>query len=234
MKKLTVLFVCFLTIQAASAQTTVNLSGGLNYSSGSSSFSSSYISGQASARYAPRIGLTLEHGFHDQFGLHTGLLYSGKGFKLDFEQLRDGVGAGNASFAINYVELPLMAYYKVNRFQLLLGAYFAYAVNGRSTTVFEYLDAGNMQKFVSEQSLLFGDTATEEDDLLIPIRFRRSDFGLMAGVAYQLSNTATISFLYSKGFTNVISDDLDIGNPVLQNAAFNLSLSFALNKLNHH
>jgi hypothetical protein len=233
MKNLIVLFVCFFSIQLATAQTSVSLSGGLNYSSGSSSFSSSFIGGRSSARFAPRIGLTLEHDLNEQFGLYSGLLYSGKGFKLDFEQLRDGVGAGEAKFALNYIELPLMAYYKVNRFQLQLGAYAAYALNGRSTTVFEYSDAGNIRKFVSEQLLLFTDAPTAEDDLLIPISFRRRDFGFMAGIAYQLSDTGTLSFQYSKGLTNVISDELDNASPVLQNAAYSLSLSFAIKRINH-
>ena len=233
MKNLIILFFCFFSVHAAKAQTTVNMIGGLNYSSGSSTFSSSYIGGRASARFAPRIGLTMDQGFQDQFGLHAGLLYSGKGFKLDFEQLRDGIGEGEAKFALNYIELPLMAYYKINKFQLQLGAYAAYAINGRSTTVFEYLELGESRKFVSEQSLIFSNTPTAEDDLLIPISFRRRDFGFMAGIAYQLSDTSKLSFQYSKGLTNVISDELDNANPVLHNAAFSLSLSFAIKRINH-
>lgn len=233
MKNLITLLFCFYTVYAATAQTTVNMIGGLNYSSGTSSFSSSYIGGRAIAHLAPRVGLTLEQGFLNQFGLYTGLLYSGKGFKLDFEQLRDGVGKGEAAFALNYFEIPLMTYYKVNKFQLQLGAYAAFAINGKSTTVFEYLESGIPQKFVDEQSLIFSDIATGEADLLIPFRFRRSDVGFMAGIAYQLSDTGKLSFQYSKGLTNVISDELIDANPVLHNAAFSLSLSFAIKRKNH-
>nr|MBI1231582.1 outer membrane beta-barrel protein [Cytophagales bacterium] len=233
MKNFIILFFCFFSVLAATAQTTVNISGGLNYSSGSSSFSSSYIGGRASAQFAPRIGLTIDHGFQNQFGLHAGLLYSGKGFNLDFEQLRDGVGKGEAKFALNYIELPLLAYYNVNKFQLQLGAYAAFAINGRSTTVFEYLESGEPRKLVSEQSLIFSNTRTTDDNLLIPIRFRRRDLGFMAGVAYQLSETSKLSFQYSKGLTNAISDELDNANPVLHNAAYSLSLSFAIKKANH-
>lgn len=233
MKNLVILFFSFFSVHAATSQTTVSIMGGLNYSSGNSSFSSSYIGGSARAQVSPRIGLTLDQGFLDQFGLHTGLLYSGKGFQLDFEQLRDGVGKGEATFALNYMELPLMAYYNINKFQIQLGAYAACAISGRSTTIFEYLELGEPRKFVNEQSLTFGDTPAAEDDPLIPIGFRRSDFGFMAGIAYRLSDTGTLSFQYSKGLSNLISNALDNANPVLHNAAFSLSLAFAIKRINH-
>ncbi len=224
---------CVFAFYAATAQTEVNMIGGINLSSGTSTFSAPYFGGRTVAHFAPRVGLTLEQDLRDRWGLYTGLLYSGKGFKLNFEQLKDGVGEGEAKFALNYLELPIMAYCKINKFQAQLGTYAAFAINGRSTTVFEYLESGISQKLVNEQSLIFSDIAATEDDLLIPFGFRRSDFGLMAGLAYQLSDTGKLSFLFSKGLTNVISNGLNSANPVLNNAAFSVSLSFAINRINH-
>lgn len=228
MKKLIFLFVLISAAGASSAQTTVGLNFGINHSSVNSNYNTAYVSGQTMSRFLPRIGLTFEHTFKIPFGLQTGILYSAKGFKLDFVQLRDGIGEGNSLFRFNYLEVPVLVSFQVNRFQLLAGIYFAHALNGNSITKFDYIDGGKLVKLVSEQAMEFNNYGFQPDEDLIPVGFRRNDFGLSAGLAYQIPDLGTLYFMFGQGIVNVVPDERNNFGSLMQNASFNLSLSINL------
>jgi hypothetical protein len=231
MKKLILLFIWIFAAGASSAQTSIGLNFGINHSSVNSNYTTTYVSGQSRARLLPRIGLIVEHNLKAPFGLQSGILYSSKGFKLDFEQLRDGIGEGKSAFRFNYLEIPFLVNFKVNNFQLVTGIYFAHALNGKSRTEFNYVDEDDHKKLVSEQSLVFNRSGFLPDENLIPIGFRRNDFGLTAGLAYQIPTIGTLNFLFSQGMINIIPDERNNSSSLIQNASFNLSLSINLKSI---
>lgn len=109
------------------------------------------------AKFDWKIGATYDINVVGSFSIQPGLLFESKGYKVK----------GGDTEQMDYLELPIMATYRVNKFVLQTGPYLAYGIAG-SKDIFDK-DLG----------------------------FRRFDFGWGAGVGYTFDKfTVGIDFSY--------------------------------------
>jgi hypothetical protein len=116
------------------------------------------------------------------FSIQPELLYSVKGAKDDYNNLVEG--SGEYRFNLGYVELPLLAVVNLGpNFNLQAGGYAAYLV---SATV----------KDVNNDGTVNGATELNADN------FQRWDFGLAAGLGFDVENF-TLGARYNYGLTHI-------------------------------
>jgi hypothetical protein len=141
----------------------------------------------------------LKFGFHagvfnkisisESFAVQPELLYSGKGFKNNFD---DNIFAdGEAKFNLNYIDLPVKLVYNLAPdFEFQFGPYISYLASANVETNAEVLN--------------YFDVSTQDD--LDRDNFKTFDVGLTAGMGFNL-NPVIVGFNYNLGLTKVAKDD---------------------------
>jgi Outer membrane protein beta-barrel domain len=136
-----------------------------------------------------RAGVMADIPITDQLSVRPQLLYSTKGYKIDFSSLLGGLGGlggllGGVTeykIGVNYLEIPVQAMYGLDagagRVVLGAGPYVAYALNASANGVAAPFDDGA----------------------------KRLDYGGMLSVGYELPTGISFSAYYSHGFTNLAS-----------------------------
>ena len=186
--------------------------------------------------------------------LQPALLYSNKGYSLDFEKMLDdefGVDIddyeGYARLNYNYIELPINLVYKNSGFQISAGPYFAVGIGGNFKHDFSFEADGmdfDSDYFYEKDSYklqpVFGkvdDDMYEDllDDEDVIDLYRAFDFGLNIGVGYQVKSIL-FNVGYSFGLTNLTPkydvDDMDedyTENVIRKNRVFTFSVSYFFN-----
>lgn len=195
----------------------------------------------------------------ETLSLQPALLFSNKGYSVDFEEMLDdelqdqGVDMddyeGYVRLNYNYFELPINLVYNNSGFQIFAGPYFALGVGGSMKHDFSFEADGedfDSDDFFEEDSYkikavygevdddMFEDYLDDEDvwDL-----YRAFDFGLNIGVGYQV-NSLLFNVGYSFGLTNLTpkydADDYDMDedfteNVIQKNRVITFSLAYFLN-----
>jgi len=191
--KLFLFFVCSLLVHVATAQT-FGLKGGVNIAN--MTFSASGMSISPKSIVGIHIGPVVEFKLQESLYFNTGILYSLKGCKADFE----GV---NSTEKLNYLEIPLNIAYKfatseTSKFFVQAGPYLGYALSGKDKTDGETTD------------IEFGDGGA-----------KRFDFGVGIGLGLEFGQLVP-SVNYQLGLAN-INDDTDIK---LKNKVFQISVAY--------
>ncbi|MBO0938078.1 PorT family protein [Fibrella sp. HMF5335] len=171
-----------------------------------------------------RIGAMADIPVTDRLSVRPQLLYSTKGYKVDFSSLLGGFGGGLGGgllgevaairLTTNYLELPVQAMYGFDagsgRVVVGAGPYVAYALSGSVDGVSTPFEAGTP----------------------------RLDAGAALSLGYETSAGMSISAFYSHGFANTISSNpntnapADPNNPgftptgTVMNRSFGLTLGY--------
>ena len=191
--------------------------------------------------------------------LQPALLFSNKGYGVDYEKMLDdefddqGMDMddyeGFARMNYNYIELPVNFVYKNSGFQVSAGPYFAIGIGGKFKHDFSFEADGDdydSDDLYDEDSYklkpVFGevdDDVYEDylDDEDVWDLYRAFDFGLNLGVGYQVKSVL-FNAGYSFGLINLTpkydAEDYDIDedyteNVIQKNRVFTFSVSYFFN-----
>lgn len=186
--KLIFLLLFALLVQTSKAQV-FGVKGGINFANMTFSTSGMDISPKSIVGF--HVGPVADFELHESLYFNTGLLYSLKGFKLEFE------GEG-VTEQLNYLEIPLNIAYKFStsettNFFIQAGPYLGYALSGKNKMDGETVDVE------------FGDG-----------QMKRFDLGLGIGLGLELGPIVP-SVSYQFGLANLSDDsDITVKNKVLQ------------------
>jgi hypothetical protein len=178
---LTVSTAVFAQEQQTSAETALRPKFGIK---GGFDLTSLYISDVSSEHMKPGFdaGVFAKLPVTRGFSIQPELLYSLKGAKDRYDNFIQG--GGEYRFNLGYMELPLLAVVNIApNFSLHAGGYAAYLVNANVKNVD---DNGNVEDA----------TTLNTDD------FKRWDFGLLGGAAFDIENF-TIGARYSYGLSSI-------------------------------
>ncbi len=187
MKKIILLFsvLCLLVTHNVVAQEPVTgIKGGVN-------LTTLTIDGNndENLKFGFHVGVFNKIPLNSKFAIQPELLYSSKGMKQSFET--NGIGGGDTKFNLNYIDLPVYLVYNLSRdFEFQFGPYLSYLANANFKTEAEVLDA----------------FAFESEDEIDRDNFHSLDFGLSAGLAFDLQ-MVVVGFNYSFGLTPVAKDN---------------------------
>jgi hypothetical protein len=199
-----------LLINHAKAQFTYGFSAGTNVANAKYK----YEDGRAAVySYLARLMIVADVGYYfdENWGLHSGVYYSGKGWRerydLDFDTF---------VVKLNYIEIPLKVSYRLqeqgekNLF-IMAGFYGAYGLNGQFST--NNTPRGNY--------VIFPQKSYDPFERKV---YKRFDLGYTVESAYILKNNYGIKIGYSHGLLNIYRD----GTTTLKNFLFSASLCILL------
>ena len=142
----------------------------------------------------------------NKFFLQPELLYSSKGYS--YNDLSDGK---TISMRLNYLTLPLLAGYQINK----------------QVSVLSGIEAGYLLKAVNYFNQQKNDVTND-----FPQRF---DLGLNVGVLFAITKSIGVDMRYSYGFKNLYQAD-DFGNPASEkkgaNRVFQVGVNYRFKKIN--
>ena len=127
----------------------------------------------------------------DKFSIQPEAMYSGQGVKGD-----------GLTFHLNYINIPVMAQYHINR---------EFAV-----------EAGPQIGFLIKAEITDGDNSADVKDA-----FNTTDFGFNFGASYAVSDEVTIGIRYNAGISDLIKE-VDPGVQNSQNSVFQIGVAFKL------
>lgn len=140
------------------------------------------------------VGAVAEIKFNDKFSVQPELMYSAQGVKQDFSETYMGMTISAKNTAkFDYINIPILAkYYIVDGFSVEAGPQFGFLVKAEDKSEGEKTD-------IKKYSKSF-------------------DFGIGAGVAYDLSNGFFANARYNFGLTDVVKDNSgkSVNNGVIQ------------------
>lgn len=155
--------------------------GGLNYSTLAVDEADDETS-----RWGYNLGVFARTAPESAIGLQVELLYSTKGSTTTYSTLF-GLIEQEVDFNLNYLELPLMASFRVGELvELQAGAYAAYLLGASISSS--------------------GDLGTSNDPLDRE-DFTAMDFGVTGGVAFNLGHNLQLGMRYLHGMTNIADSD---------------------------
>lgn len=197
--KLFYVIIFALFVQIANAQT-FGVKGGVNFANVSFSGSGMDVSPKSITGF--HIGAVADFQLKESLHFNTGLLYSGKGFKMDYS---DGETSVSMTESFNYLDIPLnLAYlFPINdKYDVFIqaGPYLAYALSGKD-------------KVGSETSNI----DFKENGM------KRFDYGLGIGGGVQFG-AIVASLNYQLGLAN-LNDDSTM-DAKLKNKVFQVSLAY--------
>jgi hypothetical protein len=141
------------------------------------------------------LGLFFKMPVTETFAIQPELLYSSKGSKMEYDGPQ---GDGEYRFNLNYLELPVMAvFYLGDRFNVQVGPYVGYLANTNIKNMQEDLDIVGVED-LNEKS------------------FNRADFGLAAGIGYDLKGFV-IGARYNYGL-NEVADSGNLSGQMLSDS----------------
>ncbi len=140
-------------------------------------------------KYGLHVGVFDKIMLTDVFAVQPELLYSGKGFKSNFD--KSLIADGDAKFNLNYIDLPIKLVYNLSEdFEFQFGPYFSYLASANVETNGEVLDFFNI----------------DSNNELDRSNFNALDAGLTAGLAFDL-DPVVLGFSYDFGLTKVAKND---------------------------
>jgi hypothetical protein len=149
--------------------------------------------GSPDSRTSFHVGALAEFPLADIFSVQVEALYSGQGFKADFE----GSDGDKAEVQLDYISVPVLAkVYVIKGLSLEVGPQFSFLVNDE----FDFnpnSDGGDID---------FGDVGVKTKDF---------EVGVAAGLTFQTDMGLFASGRYNLGLTDVV-EDADIKNSVFQ------------------
>jgi len=135
-------------------------------------------------------GVVAELPVTDMFSVQAEALYSGQGFKLDF----DGPEGDKAEYQLDYINVPVLAkFYLTKGFSIEAGPQFSFLVN-------EEFDANPF---------------SDGGDVVIEDGANSFEFGVAAGITFQTEMGLFASGRYNYGITEIY-DDSKLNNSVFQ------------------
>jgi hypothetical protein len=198
---------------SARAQVTLGVKVGANLSNIHQNYKDSDMEDVTKIRPGFHLGLTADVPFSDNFSFQPGLLFTTKGCNYDINYTEEdlpvkGVAElvtveGDASTALNYIEIPLHVAYKANDFQIFVGPYLAMGISGKYKYDYTASSIFGSMNFNDEFKLkpAFGEVKAEdlgEDE----DAFMALDYGLNFGVGYTVG-PVLIQGGYSLGLGNI-------------------------------
>lgn len=129
------------------------------------------------------VGAVAEIKFNDKFSVQPELMYSAQGVKQNFSDTFMGVTVSyNNTLKLDYINIPILAkYYVADGFSVEAGPQFGFLVKAESKSEGEKFDMKDSTKSF--------------------------DFGIGAGVAYDLANGFFANARYNFGLTDVAKDN---------------------------
>ena len=231
---------------SVTAQIKFGVQAGMNINSINQTVSSNYrdFNYPVKSKIGMRLGVTVLYEFSEQVGLESGLLYSQKGYQVDWDAfLKDsdigGTVEGYWKNTYNYLEMPLHLNYYYNNFILSAGPYFAYGLggtsdldathklNGSSENIKKKIDLKAVSGAVDTDDFFYDDD--DEDFELVSV-YNAFDIGLDFGIGYKYQQVM-LKAQYSIGLNNLTPSikDFDAFDPddlKKTNKGFNVSLIY--------
>ncbi|HKL34464.1 MAG TPA: porin family protein [Tangfeifania sp.] len=128
-------------------------------------------------------------GITESFSIQPELLYSAKGFKLNYDE--SAIADGETQFNLNYIDLPVKLVFNLSRdFEFQLGPYFSYLAGANVDTDAEVLEFFNI----------------DSTDELDRENFNAFEVGLTGGLGFTI-DPLVFGFNYNLGLTQVAKDD---------------------------
>ncbi len=188
------------------------------------------------------VGVVADYPLNDEMGFQSGLLYTQKGYQVDWDALlkregMDGSITGYWTYSYNYLELPVHFYYSFDDFYIIGGPYFAYGLGGTSKLDATYKYNGNSSNIKQTINLQAVSGAAKAEDFFdldadVPdIKvYNAFDIGFDIGAGYKLEQFM-LTAKYSFGFTNLTpkvsdNDNFDPNDLKKTNNGFSLSLVY--------
>lgn len=141
------------------------------------------------SRTSFHVGAVAEMPINDMFSIQAEALYSGQGFKLDF----DGPDGDKAEFQLDYINVPVLAkIYVTKGLSLEVGPQFSFLVN---------------EEFDTNPFSNDGDVNLESAE--------EFDFGVAGGLTFQTEMGLFATGRYTYGLTEIYKDS-DLRNSVFQ------------------
>ena len=135
----------------------------------------------------------------ESFAIQPELLYSVKGIKMNYDD--NTFAEGDSKFNLNYIDLPVKFVLNLSEdFEIQFGPYVSYLVSANMDTDAELFDAFPI----------------DSDDEIDRENFRSIDYGLSAGLGFDL-DPMIIGFNYNMGLTPVAKDD-EVSEDILGDA----------------
>lgn len=203
-----------LSVSAQDSPLTWGIKAGVNLSNASIKDHS----GDMKARVGFQVGVTLDYAITNDFYFQSGLSFTTKGAKNEYEFIPQDTGHKEKSTKkINqmYLQLPIMAAYKLEvapdtKIVFNAGPYFAYGIGGKiKTDIVETDSEGNLGK--------------NKFDTFSDNRLKRFDFGLGAGVGAEFGQIV-VGLNYELGLANIA--DWQGGSYKNRNASLTLGYKF--------
>ncbi|PHI18102.1 hypothetical protein CEQ90_19670 [Lewinellaceae bacterium SD302] len=197
------------------------------------------------------VAATFAYAFTDLFGVKADLMYSQKGVSkkfegpsyvyiyTDLEDVRSVADLRSEQSIVNsYIDIPLMAYYRIGAVEIAGGPSVGFLVNSRGTGSGRYSNTvfgDEIDIVLNYETAYFSDGAARESILILddtPIvpdgprlpevvgayynndsdepLFNRFDFGLVGEVNFFLNNGLFVGGRYSFGLTDVTDSENDL------------------------
>ena len=190
MKNLTKILSIAVLLASASAYTTFaqdshfGLKGGLN-------LSNMTVDGNndQNLKLGFHAGVFNKIGITESFSIQPELLYSVKGFKINYDD--NLIADGETQFNLNYIEVPVKLVFNLSEdFEFQLGPYFSYLANANADTNADVLDYFNI----------------DSNDELDRGYFNAFDIGLTGGLGFTVE-PMVFGINYNFGLSNVAKND---------------------------
>jgi len=243
-----ILIVFFLLTYQMNGQIKWGVQLGLNSTNISQSVSDTYhdLDIPVKSKFGFNMGVVAEYPLNDQMGLQSGLLFTQKGYQVDWDAFlkREGMGGSIDGYWIynyNYLELPINFYYNFDNVYLYTGPYLAYGLGGTSKIDATYNNDGDSDSVKQTDNLQAVNGAVKSEDYFnvesdVPVIkvYNAFDIGFDIGVGYKYQQFM-LKAQYSVGFSNLtpkISDQSDFNPNDLKktNKGFNISLVYYFTK----
>lgn len=240
MKKLILLFLSVAAAQLLSAQISVGLSVGNNFSTinrtGDYSNLPSFfeiVSEENSVTNGLTFGIPVEVGFSNRFSLFSGLSYLQKGTKqksvINYTTLNE-TEEGNGNTKFNYLEIPILAklYFvkrKVNVY-FMAGPDFGYLLSSRTKADIKNYNTETGTEETSKVDIKYGPDEMKELDI------NRLDVSLNGGMGCETSlwiGKLYFNINYVLGLTEMRKDNSDINKGITEyNRGLTTTLGFLI------
>ena len=214
MKKLLLVVLALALFVGANAQVKLGAKAGLNLANFSGDIEDN------SMKIGVQVGAIADFAFGDAISLQTGLMFTQKGYKEDFEILGETF---TSKVNLNYLEIPINAVYGLgignNTLQFFAGPYVGIGLTGKMKSDIDGADDMDIQ-FVSDY------TDVDEDKSGL----KRLDIGFNFGAGYKINNIQ-IQANYGLGLSNLIPDyDGETPDDKITNGVIQFSVAYFFGK----
>jgi len=206
MKKTILIFAILLLFAShMKAQVKAGLTAGFNFAD--MNVMNNYVSVESDLLVSIHLGGAIRFDLAKYFALQSGLIFSGKGSKVQTIISNPAIGTGTLTQRLKpiYLEMPMDAVFKINakdrKVLLFGGMYLGVGVGGKV----ENEVSGFSRLYNSDQILKIFDLANSTNvnyGTSSECNIRRFDYGLEVGLGTELGNTQ-LNLKYQIGFKNL-------------------------------